>query len=108
MPCSQQRREHDHEGDVEQQLRACGMPASSGNSASTIGTAPRRPTQAMNPISRAREAKGRQAQPHRQRPGDEHQHQRHGQRRASSARSSVDGVTSRPSSRNMPACASQA
>jgi glutamine---fructose-6-phosphate transaminase (isomerizing) len=102
----QQRHQHDDEGHVEQQP-ACGTPASSGNSASTMGTAPRRPTQEMNQVSRAVKRNG-----HR------HSHTASGRatnistsatpRPAAASRPAVDGVTSSPSSRNMPACASQA
>ena len=55
---------------------ACGVPAISGNSASTIGTAPRRPTQEMNQVSRAVKRNGRRHSQTASRPRDEDQRQR--------------------------------
>ena len=86
---------------------AWGVPASSGNSASTMGTAPRRPTHEMNQVSFGVK-----------RNGSRHSHTATGRATKISASATpmlgssvsriVDGVTSRPSSRNMPACAIQA
>ncbi|MCY1185441.1 hypothetical protein D9M73_262180 [compost metagenome] len=87
---------------------ALGRPAISGNTARMIGTAPRRPTQEIKAFSRPWKAlngsrlattdKGRATRIiHRARP------------RAGRAMGSRSwGVTSRPSTRNMPICASQA
>ena len=86
---------------------ACGNPAIIGNNASTMGTAPRRPTQAMKAISRRVKRNG-------------FRHNQTATGRASRMSTAAitspagtschrrEGVTSRPSSRNMPACDSHA
>ena len=86
---------------------ASGTPASSGKSASTMGTAPRSPVQPMKATSRRLN-----------RQGARHNHTATGRatrirkNAIASAGSSTawmrEGVTRRPSSRNMPDCASQA
>ena len=78
-----------------------------GNTASTIGTAPRRPTQEMKVISRPEKCRGlRHSQTEIGRatnistsetPSAGH-----------SVRSNSEGVTSKPSNKNMPACDSHA
>ncbi|MNP41430.1 hypothetical protein D3C76_1351340 [compost metagenome] len=86
---------------------ALGSPAISGNTARMMGTAPRRPTQAMKAFSRSWKArKGNNPRKtdsgrartiiHRARP-----------RAGRMMGNSSWGVTSRPRTRNMPICASQ-
>ncbi len=64
-------------------------------------TAPRKPTQEMNIFSRQRKPERRKTQEHRDRPRDEHQHERHHERGPRAYRAVGCGQTSRPSSTNI-------
>ncbi|MNR51268.1 hypothetical protein D3C85_1709200 [compost metagenome] len=83
------------------------MPFSSGNSDSTIGTAPRRPIHARNPFSRPLKRNGSRAI--QTATGRATTIRNSATAPAGSATSQIRlGVTSRPSSRNITDCASHA
>ena len=88
--------------------RCPGRPAVSGTVARTIGTAPRSPAQDRNACSRHGTRNGSQRHEHRQRPGDQQQHQADARAPAGSATPARDGVASRPSRTNRPIWASHA
>ena len=86
---------------------APGTPAITGNTANTIGTAPRKPTQEMNLISCDSNLNGLR-----------HNHTATGRatiinttatpKAGHKVASTSEGVTNRPSNKNMPACDNQA